>query len=304
MTYCHGGAQCAGGVPGVQIATRWEPSKYIHAGGQGPGDGTHGRSILIEDDVVGEAGVVHPGHALASLDGHGAGLERQGTGVSAELDGGIGIGSHGKSQGGHSNTRGLGHLLEAGLGLHHLGGGAGGAHGRGGAHEGRHGCLFVGWREAGMCVNVWIIGGARAGKLGGRDGRDEGLRVLGSFCETSINRARTAICRRLTETQGTFALRNERVEALVGSPAPGGRHQPHGSYRRAPQLPYYTLSCTASLAPLPIRSSCVWIHGLINHVAQIPAWFKEQCGRSSAPNPAHHWQSTALPPIHQGQWPH
>ena len=73
---------------------------------------THGDLVLIEDDVVGEASVVHPGHGLAGLDGHGGRLEHQGTAVSASLDGGVGVGSQGQGQGGHSHTSELGDLLQ------------------------------------------------------------------------------------------------------------------------------------------------------------------------------------------------
>lgn len=50
---------------------------------------TYGDGVLVEDNVVGEASVVHPGDALASLDGHCGGHELQSTAVCTELDGGI-----------------------------------------------------------------------------------------------------------------------------------------------------------------------------------------------------------------------
>jgi len=47
--------------------------------GKGVGVGTSGDGILIEDDVVGEAGVVHPGNGIALGDGHGGGVEDKST---------------------------------------------------------------------------------------------------------------------------------------------------------------------------------------------------------------------------------
>lgn len=45
--------------------------------GKGIGVGTRGNGILIEDDVVREAGVVHPGNGIALGDGHGGGVENK-----------------------------------------------------------------------------------------------------------------------------------------------------------------------------------------------------------------------------------
>lgn len=68
--------------------------------------------VLIEHDVVWVASVVHPGHRVTGLDGHGGGVEDQGTAVSASLDGDISVSSQGQCQGGHSHTSELSNLLQ------------------------------------------------------------------------------------------------------------------------------------------------------------------------------------------------
>ena len=66
----------------------------------------HRNLILIEDNVVGEPNVVHPGHGLPSLDGHAGGVKDQASTVGTKLHCGC-VGSKCEGQGGHADSSGL-----------------------------------------------------------------------------------------------------------------------------------------------------------------------------------------------------
>eukprot|EP00976_Prorocentrum_cordatum_P079364 1183520-Prorocentrum_minimum.AAC.3 len=89
----------------VSCTTSHEPCGFA-VGWVGKRKGTYGDRVLVEDDVVGEATVVHEGDLLALGNGDGGGLEHERTGVRAELDGGS-VGGGGQGQGQSTGSSGL-----------------------------------------------------------------------------------------------------------------------------------------------------------------------------------------------------
>ena len=59
-----------------------------------------GDGVLVEDDVVREAGVVAEGDRVAGLDGDRGRVEDERARVGAELDGGVGVGGEGEREAG------------------------------------------------------------------------------------------------------------------------------------------------------------------------------------------------------------